>query len=77
MIEVFLVGQVIFNTSSKTLDSSRGGLMKSARWIVREMRIKDVFQWVVTQEKSGVIHSDFSDRRSAHDFAYYLNSSQK
>jgi hypothetical protein len=51
--------------------------MKSARWIVREMRIKDVFQWVVTQEKSGLIHSGFSDRRSAHDFAYYLNSSQK
>jgi hypothetical protein len=50
--------------------------MKSARWIVRQMRIDDVFQWVVISEKSTVVHNGFSDRSSAHDFAYYLNSSQ-
>jgi hypothetical protein len=50
--------------------------MKPAKWIVREMEINNVFQWVVKSERSTVIHSGFSDKRSAQDFAYYLNSDQ-
>jgi len=50
--------------------------MKSAKWTVREIKINDVFEWVVISERSTVVHNGFSDRRSANDFAHYLNSSQ-
>jgi len=46
MIEVFLVGQVIFNTSSKTLDSSRGGLRK---WKQQTRNLKLVKNYLLVQ----------------------------
>jgi hypothetical protein len=46
MIEVFVVDQVIFNTSSKTLDSSRGGLRK---WKQQTRSLKLVKNYLLVQ----------------------------